>query len=145
MAAITVTEAKVAPIFADSCMIRPYKVGTGGVVAGNVVYLDTTAGTVRKGSAGASGTKQAQGVALATKAEGEAVDVLEDGWLEGPDVSGLAYGALVYLSDTAGGLATTAGTATVVLGKVDPLSDRDPVTAKPSKVLRIARNVVANW
>lgn len=46
-------------------------------------------------------------------------------------LDGLAYGALVYLSDTAGRLADAAGTVSVVIGRVIPLWDG----TTPTKIL----------
>jgi hypothetical protein len=144
MSAITKTAARVAPVYADRSMIRPMIAGAA-VTPGDPLYIDGTLGTVKLADGNGTGTKQFCGFALATKAAGEAVDVLVDGWLDGYDVSGLAFGALVYVSDTAGGLDTTTGTVAVVVGRVEPLSDRDPVTGKPSKVLRVRTNVTADW
>lgn len=52
---------------------------------------------------------------------GRTVTVIEDGILDvGDALDALAFGALVYLSDTDGTLADAAGTTTVVMGKVVP-------------------------
>lgn len=48
-------------------------------------------------------------------------------------LAGLAYGALVYASNTAGRLADAAGTVSVVVGRVVPFWSADP----PEKVLEL--------
>jgi hypothetical protein len=53
----------------------------------------------------------------------------------GFDLSSLAYDALVYLSDTPGKLSTAAGSHSSIAGRVAAMTDRDPVTGKPSKLL----------
>ena len=73
-------------------------------------------------------------------AAGQGVSLLERGAIGGYDVSGLAYDALVYLSDTAGALADAAGTATVVCGRVVPMSDKDL-----TKVIEIDVSYLTAW
>lgn len=52
---------------------------------------------------------------------GQAVTVVREGLLDvGNALSALAFGAPVYLSDTDGTLATTAGTVPVIIGRVAP-------------------------
>jgi hypothetical protein len=46
--------------------------------------------------------------------------VVRKGLLDGYDISALAYGALVYLSDTDGTLADATGTVSLVVGRVVP-------------------------
>ena len=115
--------------------IRSYLAGAGGITQSQSVYVDPTTGTILPTNGGAAGTAAARGNALNTAGAGHAGDVLENGYVGGFDVSALAYDAVVYLSNTAGKLGTTAGTVSAVAGRVAPMSDRDPVTGKPSKVL----------
>jgi hypothetical protein len=52
---------------------------------------------------------------------GKAITVVRDGLLDvGEALVGLAPGDAIYLSDTDGTLATTAGTVSVIVGRVEP-------------------------
>jgi hypothetical protein len=52
---------------------------------------------------------------------GKTINVVRDGILDvGEALAGLAPGDAIYLSDTDGTLATTAGTVSVVVGRVEP-------------------------
>lgn len=52
---------------------------------------------------------------------GQAITVIRDGLLDvGNALSALAFGAAVYLSDTDGTLADSAGTVSVIVGRVVP-------------------------
>lgn len=115
--------------------IRSHIAGAGGIALGQAFYVDPTTGTALPTDASASGKYQVRGIALMTVGAGQAFDALERGYVGGLDVSGLAFDALVYVSDTAGKLATAAGTNSSVAGRVAALTDRDSVTGKPSKVL----------
>lgn len=115
--------------------VRSYIAGAGGITQSQSFYLDPTTGTILPTNAGAAGTAAARGIALNTAGAGSAVDGLENGYVGGFDVSALAFDAVVYLSNTAGKLSTTAGTTSAIVGRVAALTDRDPVTGKPSKVL----------
>lgn len=72
----------------------------------------------------ANGTDAAEaaiwGVATRTVAAGQPVTAVRLGTLDGFDLSGLNFGAEVYLSDTDGRLADAAGTVEVVVGRVVP-------------------------
>lgn len=119
--------------------------GTGGIIAGQSVYLDPTTGTYLPTTTGTGGKYQFKGLALETVGAGQAFDIIGEGFVGGFDLSGMSFDDLVYLSDTAGKLATGAGTATAVAGRVMAMSDRDPATSKPSKVLYVHSNMNSNW
>ena len=92
------------------------------VDAGAPVYLDSS-GFVREAAAAADATEDAIGIAV-TSAAAANLPVT----VAGPDslvdlgnaLGGLAHGARVYLSNTAGNLGDAAGSATVVMGYVVP-------------------------
>lgn len=126
----------------DYTKIRSQIAGTGGVTIGQALYTDPTTGTVLP-TDGTNAAKVAfRGVAAQTVGAGQGFDVVESGIVNGFDVSALAFDALVYVSNTTGKLGTTAGTNSSIVGRVAALSDRDPVTNKPSKVLYIRPSVI---
>lgn len=141
MADLTVTNAS--PVFTESITeIRTYLAGAGGITAGQSFYLDPTTGTALPTTAGTAGKFQVRGIALDTVGAGQGFDAIIKGYVAGVDVSGLAFDALVYVSNTSGKLADAAGTSSSVAGRVDAMSDRDPSTNKPSKVLYFRPSVI---
>jgi hypothetical protein len=93
--------------FAESCNV------------GQAVRLHTDGKWTK--SNGSSST-EARIIGLLVSKDGAAASgtVVRKGVLDGYDLSSLAYGALVYLSDTDGTLADAAGTVSVVVGRVVP-------------------------
>lgn len=145
MAALNVlSTAQVAPVFLDQCRIRSYLVAPGGVRAGQGVYV-TAAGVVAPMNTATSGHEQFRGIALETYGPGQAVDVLEEGFVAGYDLSAVAFDALVYGQDADGVLGTAAGTKSVPVGRVVPLSDRDPSTGQPSKLIYVRSSATTNY
>lgn len=125
--------------------IRSGLAGTGGVTLGQSVYLDPTTGTYLPTTSATTGKYQFRGIVVGPAqgaGAGQAIDVLEEGYVAGVDVSALAFDALVYVSDTAGKFGTAAGTNSSVAGRVVALSDRDPVSNKPSKILYVRPSVI---
>lgn len=92
------------------------------IAPGQPVYMNTTTGKVLPADGSASGTANLRGIALNAARNGEGVDVLKRGWLEGYTLAG-AYDSAVYLSDTAGELADAAGTVSVLIGRVQPSTE----------------------
>jgi hypothetical protein len=118
MSAISVTAAKVAAQI--NTVTRSY-IAAEALTAGNAVY-QTTDGTVGIADANASGKQQFFGIALETVGSGSAVTVAHKGIVDGFAPAGNC-GTLLYLSDTVGGLDTSAGSMTVAVGKVVLRSD----------------------
>jgi hypothetical protein len=147
MADVTVlTIQQIGPLFKhENTRIFSGLAGTGGITAGQGVYCDPTTGTFLPTTTGTSGKYQFRGIALETVGAGQAFDRIEEGAVGGFDLSALNFDALVYVSDTAGKLATAAGTNTAVAGRVMAMSDRDPATSLPSKVLYVRSNQNSNW
>ncbi|HMN12583.1 MAG TPA: hypothetical protein PKD55_09695 [Bellilinea sp.] len=137
MADITVTAAKVAPVFPEKSDIRTY-IATETITAGQAVYILTT-GKVGVADANAAGKQQFRGIALNGGAAGAAIDVLHEGEVYGFTLAGNAD-TLLYLSDTAGVLSDTAGTMTVVCGRVVCLADKSL-----TKVARVFVQWEAQW
>lgn len=120
MADLTVTAASVALVESPR---QPRTIPAGAAVdAGAPVYLDS-AGKVREASAGADATEVAVGIAVTSAAEANlpvtvaGADAIID---LGNALGGLAYGATIYLSNTAGNVGDAAGSASVVMGTVIP-------------------------
>jgi len=139
MGAIAVTAAQVAPVKPLKCDIESY-IATEAIAAGQAVYILTT-GKVGVADANSAGKEQFRGIALQSVGAGQAVDVLHKGDVYGFTLSGNAD-SLAYLSDTAGGLDTSAsGSKTVAAGRVVCLPDSPTFT----KVLRVFVKLDADW
>lgn len=124
MSDITVTAAKVGIVFPRSARVRTF-VAAAAITRGQPVYI-TAAGTVGVADGnGSSPLNRFRGIALDTVGAGQATDVLQEGEVYGYDLSGMAYDDTAYVSDTAGSLATAAGSTSLVVGKVVPISDKD--------------------
>jgi hypothetical protein len=123
MALITVTAAAVAPINPSDAEIHPF-IPAVALTRGQATYLNSS-GKAALGIATAAGTVKTGGIALETAGVRQGVSILKRGKCAGFTVSSLAYGALIYSSDTAGSLADAAGTSSQVVGKVVPMSDSD--------------------
>ena len=139
MADITVTAAKVGLVETEPAKTRNY-IAAVAITKGQAVYQNTS-GKAALADASAGGTAQFRGVALNGAAAGDAVTVAEDATLEGFAVSGLNGDAIVYLSNTAGALATDAGTTSVACGRVVAMTDGPTLT----KVLKIFTRWSADW
>ena len=94
------------------------------VTAGQVLYLNSS-GTWSLADGSATGTAQVRGMALGGGGAGQAIAIIKKGLVAGFTLSGMAYDARAYLSDTAGGLDTANGTVNVVCGRVHAMSDAD--------------------
>lgn len=121
MTAITVTAAQVSPVFPDEAEIYSF-IAAATITAGQLLYI-TSAGKVDLADANGSGTLQVRGVALNGGGAGQAINVLKRGHCYGFGVSGLAYDAILYLSNTAGSADDSAGGTSIRLGRVIPLAD----------------------
>lgn len=117
MAVLTVTPAKVAPIFPQKALIFDF-VAAAAITAGQAVTINT-AGKVEPASA-ATAIRFA-GIALSAAGAGQAVSVLKSGHVAGLTPAGNA-GTPVYVGNTAGDIADAAGTATITAGSVIPIA-----------------------
>lgn len=113
------------------------------ITIGQLVYL-TAAGKAGVADANAAGKQQVRGVALNSASAGRGVTVLKRGPVDGFVISALAYDAVVYLSDTAGAVGTTAGTMSVPVARVMAIPD-DGNAAGPTKVLYFDCNWITTW
>jgi hypothetical protein len=89
------------------------------ITAGEAVRIDTNGKFT-----GANGTTTTEnriyGIATRAAIAGEAVTAIRKGVIDGLAITGMAYDAIVYLSDTDGALGTTAGTVSTIVGRVIP-------------------------
>lgn len=142
---LTVTAAKVASVFSDGVRgteIVPMIAGAT-LTAGQPVYVATT-GKAGVADANGSGTTQFRGIALNGGAAGQAVNVLKRGYVEGFDVSGSNCDVALFLSDTAGSIATSAGSLSVNVGRVAGLSELDS-SGNAKKVVYIEADWLRTW
>ena len=94
------------------------------VSPGHAARLDTSNGKLTKANGTTAPEARILGVTVGGVANiaGMPQTVIRKGVIDGYDLSGLAYDAPVYLSDTDGALADAAGTVSVVVGRVIPAS-----------------------
>lgn len=90
------------------------------ITAGAPVLFDTN-GKWINADANASGKEGAWGIATRTVAAGQSLTVVRRGLMSGWDLSSQAFGAAVYVSNTAGALADAAGSASVQVAHVVPV------------------------
>lgn len=132
------TGATAYPIWPAKAKIKPV-IANATLANGDATYLAST-GKYDLADGNGSGTKQFRGICIQAAGAGQSTSILERGAIGGYDVSGMSYDDIVYLSDTAGALSTTAGTVTVVCGRVVPMSDSDL-----TKVIEIDVSYITTW
>lgn len=122
MSDITLTAAQIAPVNETEYTPVTYIAGEA-ITVGQVMAIDTTTGKAYLADASTSARNNARAICTKGGGAGQAVSGCQDGSMFGFDLSGLSYDAAVYLSNTAGALATTAGDVSVVVGRVKPMTD----------------------
>ncbi len=112
------------------------------VTAGQAVYADAN-GQWALADASVVGTSALVQiyVALKTVKALQAVTAVRVGEIDGVNVDALAYGAPIYLSDTAGALSSTPGTIVVILGWVLAA----PAGAAVDKIIHLSAPVQAPY
>ena len=120
MAELSITATDVTPV-------EIYEQWTGPAAealdAGEVVRIDTTAGTVTPANASSTAEARAMGVAITTATNAnDSVTVVKRGILDlGNALGDYDYDAAIYVADTDGYMGTTAGTtATKIIGRIVP-------------------------
>lgn len=139
MTAIALTAAQIEPVYPTVAECYDF-VAAASITAGQAVYL-TSSGTVDLADANGSGTLQFRGIALNAAAAGQAVTVLKRGHCFGFTVSSLSVDDIAYLSNTAGGLDTSAGGTSIICGRVMTLPDKPTYT----KVLYVEADWLRTW
>ena len=125
MTNLTRVKLDVAIVFPDSNMIRD-GIAAVAIEAGQPVCFDTN-GNLALSDANDANAEKFRGIALRSVGAGQPCSYLIQGWLSGTGqgVTALAYDAPVYISDTVGELADSAGSTSLLIGRVVPLSDKD--------------------
>lgn len=91
------------------------------ITKGQRCRFDTTTGKITPGNASSAAEATRGGIALHSATAGETLTVLNQGLVDvGDALVALAWGALVYLSNTDGAFADAAGTVSVIAGQVVP-------------------------
>lgn len=138
MADITVTAAKIGVVYPEKAEIFDF-VAAATITAGQAVY-QTSAGKIDIADANGSGTLQFRGIALNGGGAGQAISVLKKGHVNGFTVTSQAYDAALYLSNTAGALADSAGATSINCGRVVALPD-----SSATKVVYIEADWLRTW
>jgi hypothetical protein len=131
---LTLTAAQVAAVYPDKAEIVDMIAGAT-ITAGQAVY-QTTAGKAGVADANGSGTLQFRGIALRGGAAGQVIPVLKRGHCAGFSVSATNCDTALYLSDTAGSIATSAGSTSIGVGRVVALPDATRVVYVEADWLR---------
>ena len=128
MADLTLTAAQIAPVFPGDARTEIYDiVGGATITAGQAIYHNSSGKAALADANAGSGAEKARGLALRGVGSGQGLSVIKKGAVYGFDLSGLAFDALVYVSNTAGALADAPSTTnSVPVGRVIPLSDSTP-------------------
>lgn len=116
MTAIALTAAKIATPHENKMEVYSL-IAAETISTGQAVYTNAN-GKAALADASAAGTLVDVGIALNTAGAGQAVSVIYRGFVAGYTVGAMAYGAAVYVSDTAGGLDTAAGTVSKQIGRI---------------------------
>lgn len=129
MADVALTAAQISAVFPQFAEVYSFIAGEA-ITAGQVVAFDTSADddVLYVGDGNDGDLDQPVGVALEGVAAGQACPVLIRGFVEGYTVSALANFTLLYLSDTAGAMATTGAesTANAAMGRIMPNAQSTP-------------------
>ncbi len=131
MANLTVVASKVRPV----SIIEQEISGAGATITAGQVTRYDTAGKSVLALATTAANARANGIAINGTAEtGMQPTIVRKGIIDlGDALDALAYGADVFLSDTAGTLSDTAGTSSKVIGTVVP----GYASVTPDKLLRV--------
>lgn len=120
MADLALTAAQIGVVHPGQAEVYDY-IAAVAITKGQAVYINSD-GKAALVDGSAAGTAGYRGVALEAAAAEVAVSVILKGAVYGFTLS-QAYDADIYVSDTAGALADAAGTVSVLVGRVMPLTD----------------------
>jgi hypothetical protein len=123
MADIALTAADIRDASPVNMAIKINLIASVAITAGQAIYIES-AGKAALADASAAGTAVCIGIALEAAAIGQPVPVLVVGFVSGFTLSGLAYGALVKVSNTEAAL-DSGGSPTVSapVGRVWSIGD----------------------
>ena len=124
MADLSFTSANVRDASPAGMNLKTQLIAAVAISAGQAVYINSS-GKAALADASTAGTAVVIGIALESVAAGQVVPIQVYGFVSGFDLSAVAYGALISLSDTAGDLDNGAGSPTVAapVGRVFALTD----------------------
>ncbi len=122
MADLTRTAANVRPTRDFTDMVTDEFIAGATIEQGQPFYVDSN-GKAQLADANGSGTTQCDAIALNKARAGEGITGIKRGPIMGYDLSGLAYRARVYVSNTVGELADAAGGTTIDVGHVMPIGE----------------------
>jgi hypothetical protein len=123
MSDVALTAAQVAPV--NETEYEAWTLKTAEAITVGQAVAVNTAGKWALADASSAAQNNVRGIALRTVGAGEALTALVHGSVAGFTLTALAYDDAVYLSNTAGAVATSAGDVSVVVGRVKPMSDAD--------------------
>lgn len=86
--------------------------------AGDAIIIDGATGNLVRANASVAGTNKCKGLVASNVKAGYGVTALFNGEMDGFNLSALAYGQDVFLSNTAGAIGDVAGTTSVKVGTV---------------------------
>jgi hypothetical protein len=102
----------------EESIIQMTLVAAEAITAGNAVRVDTS-GMFTNSNASTTTENRIYGLATATVVAGQALTAIRKGVMDGYTLAG-AYDSVVYLSDTDGRIADSAGTVSTIVGRVIP-------------------------
>lgn len=138
MTDIALVAAQIAPVYPEKAEIFD-AIAAATITAGQALYFDS-AGKVNLADANGSGTLQFRGIALNGGGAGQAISVLKKGHCYGFTVSGVAYDAALFLSNTAGAFGDSAGATSINCARVVALPD-----SSLTKVTYIEADWLRTW
>lgn len=122
MATIVVTAAKVGLVNPAKATVKSY-IAHEALTAGLPVYIVAGTGKVGIADADDANMLQFRGITLGGAGAGQAVDVLEEGEMYGFTHT-TNYDTRLYVTDVAGVIGDTAGSASMVVGRVAPMANK---------------------
>lgn len=129
-----VAEDRVGLVNPVDAYLRPPQPVADDYPAGTPVYIDGTTGKLVAASAADLATARVAGITTRGSQAALGVTTLIMGEMEGFDLDGINYNALVYLSDTPGRISDTPGSVVVPLGIVQPAYGQK-LGSSPDKVI----------
>ena len=138
MAAVTYTAAQIKLVDPIKAKTKNYKAGVA-ITQGQPVYIVVATGLLALADANGSGTKQFRGIALEGGGIGQGITVVEEGEVAGFTLAG-DYDSFVYVADAVGTYVDAAGTVSIPIGRVAPMSDNSL-----TKVLSVFVRRSADW
>lgn len=130
MADLALVAAEISAVYPNFAEVYSFIAGTT-ITAGQVIAFNTSTDDdkVYIGDGNDGDLDQPIGVALEGGASGQAIPVQVRGFIEGFTVAAIANYTLLFLSDTAGVIATTGAesTANAAMGRIMPNSQSTPL------------------